>query len=196
MPATAIGLPLPPGAAAVILLLFMSLTVLMARGRWTLAAGLGTFLLTGVSVALQGMYPGLIGRITAECVGALTFGTLFVVVFGAAFGPGRFNSHRVRGAIALYLTVGLFFAFLHRIMAEAVPGAYSNLPDQANVPAFRAAIDYFSFTTLTSLGYGDIVPVHPVAHSLATLEAMLGQLYPATLLARVVSLEMASRELD
>lgn len=47
---------------------------------------------------------------------------------------------------------------------------------------------YFSFTTLTTVGYGDIVPVDPVARSLSNIEAILGQLYPATLLARLVSL--------
>jgi hypothetical protein len=43
----------------------------------------------------------------------------------------------------------------------------------------------FSFVTLTSTGYGDIVPMHPIARSLANLEAIIGQLYPATLLARL-----------
>ena len=52
---------------------------------------------------------------------------------------------------------------------------------------------YFSFVTLTSVGYGDIVPVHPHARSLANVEAIIGQLYPATLLARLVTLEIADR---
>jgi hypothetical protein len=52
---------------------------------------------------------------------------------------------------------------------------------------------YFSFVTLTSVGYGDIVPVHPYARSLANVEAIVGQLYPATLLARLVTLEIADR---
>ena len=51
---------------------------------------------------------------------------------------------------------------------------------------------YFSFVTLTTVGYGDITPVARVAQSLATLEALIGQLYPATLLARLVSLETSS----
>ena len=51
---------------------------------------------------------------------------------------------------------------------------------------------YFSFVTLTTTGYGDIVPVHAGARSLANLEAFIGQLYPAVLLARLVSLELTS----
>jgi len=49
---------------------------------------------------------------------------------------------------------------------------------------------YFSFVTLTSVGYGDVVPVDPYARSLANVEAIIGQLYPATLLARLVTLEL------
>jgi hypothetical protein len=51
---------------------------------------------------------------------------------------------------------------------------------------------YFSFVTLTTIGYGDIVPLHPYARGLANLEAVIGQLYPATLLARLVTLEITS----
>ena len=55
--------------------------------------------------------------------------------------------------------------------------------------AIASKLIYFSFVTLTSVGYGDIVPVHPFARSLANIEAIIGQLYPATLLARLVTLE-------
>lgn len=51
---------------------------------------------------------------------------------------------------------------------------------------------YFSFVTLTSIGYGDILPVHPIARSLSNVETIIGQLYPATLLARLVSLQLAA----
>jgi hypothetical protein len=53
-----------------------------------------------------------------------------------------------------------------------------------------AALTYFSFATLTTTGYGDLVPVHPLARSLANLEAVIGQLFPATLLARIVALHL------
>ena len=53
---------------------------------------------------------------------------------------------------------------------------------------------YFSFVTLTTLGYGDTVPVHPVARSLAIAEALVGQLYPAILIGRLVSLQISARD--
>jgi hypothetical protein len=54
---------------------------------------------------------------------------------------------------------------------------------------------YYSFVTLTTVGYGDITPLHPTARSLAMAEALIGQLYPAILIARLVSLRITpSRE--
>jgi hypothetical protein len=60
-------------------------------------------------------------------------------------------------------------------------------------PALASGLIYFSFVTLTTTGYGDVFPLHPIARSLCNLEAVIGQLYPATLLARLVTLEMAHR---
>lgn len=60
--------------------------------------------------------------------------------------------------------------------------------------ALASNLIYFSFVTLTSTGYGDILPVHPFARSLCNVETIIGQLYPATLLARLVSLEIEGRK--
>src|SRR5271167_4890826 len=61
------------------------------------------------------------------------------------------------------------------------------------VPARRGMLRYFSFATLTTLGDGDIQPVSPIARSLAILEALFGQLYPAVMIARLISLEIVGR---
>ena len=58
-------------------------------------------------------------------------------------------------------------------------------------PSGRTALlTYFSLSTLTTTGYGDVVPVLPLARSLANLEAVIGQLFPATLMARIVALHL------
>ncbi len=72
-----------------------------------------------------------------------------------------------------------------------MPNAFSGLALEDNAKMASNLI-YFSFVTLTSTGYGDIFPVHPVARSLCNVETIIGQLYPATLLARLVSLEISS----
>ena len=105
----------------------------------------------------------------------------------AVFGPGRITYHRIVGAILLYLTIGLVFVALYTMVGAHSPGAFSGLNIAARV-SLPSDLVYFSFTTLTTLGYGDIMPVHPMARSLTNLEAIIGQVYPATLLARLVSL--------
>ena len=190
VPAIAEGLQVPAGAAVVLLLVFMSLTIVMARGRWTLAVGLGTLGLAAASIVVRHVFHDLVADVAGDVIALVTFVVLSAVVLSAVFRPGRFTSHRVRGAVVLYLNLGLMFGFADRMVAELMPGAFSHVPGPGNEAAFRAAYEYFSFATLTSVGYGDIVAVRPVARSLATLEAMLGQMLPTVLIARVVILAM------
>jgi hypothetical protein len=114
------------------------------------------------------------------------------VVSPAVFGPGRVTYHHIMGAILLYLTIAVIFVALFTFVGSAVPKAFSGLAVQDS-PALASNLIYFSFATLTTTGYGDIFPVHPIARSLCNLESIFGQLYPATLLARLVTLEIAGR---
>jgi hypothetical protein len=114
------------------------------------------------------------------------------VVAPAVFGPGRVTYHHIMGAILLYLAIAVIFVALFTFVGSAVPKAFSGLTVQDS-PALASNLIYFSFATLTTTGYGDIFPVHPIARSLCNLESIFGQLYPATLLARLVTLEIAGR---
>lgn len=111
------------------------------------------------------------------------------VVAKTVFGPGDVSYHRIMGAILLYLTIGLTFVALYTFVGLAVPQAFSGMTI-ADTPTFADSMVYFSFGTLTTAGAGDLAPVHPIARSLTNIEAMIGQLYPATLLARLVTLEI------
>jgi hypothetical protein len=95
------------------------------------------------------------------------------------------------GAILLYLTIAITFAALFAFVGSLLPKAFSGLSLQDD-PALASNLIYFSFITLTTTGYGDIFPVHPIARSLCNLESIVGQLYPATLLARLVTLELCT----
>jgi hypothetical protein len=108
----------------------------------------------------------------------------------AVFAPGRVTYHRVVGAVLLYLTIGLTFVALFTMVFVVSPQAFSGLASTGEEARIGSVV-YYSFVTLTSVGYGDILPVHPLARSLSNVEAIIGQLYPATLLARLVSLEIA-----
>lgn len=114
---------------------------------------------------------------------ALHFVLLFMLtaaVSFAVFAPGRVNLHRILGSIAIYLLVALVFSNAYTLIRDFQAHAFT-------VATSWNAL-YFSFATMTTAGYGDVVPVYPVARSLANLQSVFGQLYPATIIARLVTL--------
>jgi len=110
------------------------------------------------------------------------------VVLGQTLRAGPVTFHRIQGAMASYLLLGVIWAHAYALLAELRPGAFSGPVSAADGP--RAFL-YFSFVTLATVGYGDVLPVHPVARSLAMLEAVTGTLYLTTVIARLVSLAVA-----
>jgi hypothetical protein len=132
---------------------------------------------------------GLIG-LTAFGFNAL----VTALVFRSTFGPGRITVHRVLGAVLVYLNVAVLFAIGFDLLDTWIPGAISNLPQQPFVAgrgARTAELSYFSLSTITCMGYGDLAPVHPLARSLANFEGVFGQLFPPIFLARLVGLHLA-----
>ena len=87
--------------------------------------------------------------------------------------------------------IAVIFAYFFLLLVTLVPDAFNK--SIVLTDSFGASrLLYFSFATITTTGYGDIAPVHPLARSLANLEAVIGQLFPATLLARIVTLEISA----
>ena len=74
-----------------------------------------------------------------------------------------------------------------------IPGSISGVAASGHYLVLGRGLVYYSLTTLTSTGYGDLLPTHPLARSLSNLEAVIGQLFPATLLARIVTLQLRAR---
>jgi hypothetical protein len=107
---------------------------------------------------------------------------------------GRINVNRIMGAVGSYLLIGVVFAQMYRLLAYSIDGAFAVGGTPADFDAIYNLLSYFSFITLTSTGYGDITPLHPYARSLATLEALSGNLFLTVLVARLVGLEMGWRE--
>ncbi len=97
------------------------------------------------------------------------------------------SREKIFGALSVYLLLGVIWAMLFIMVDLLVPGSLRHGQEQA---LNSAQIVYYSFVTLTTLGYGDIVPVSPSARALATLEALTGQLYLTVLVARLVGLHI------
>jgi len=83
----------------------------------------------------------------------------------------------------------MIWANLYSIIELLHSGSFQLVESFSSPQDLKLNMIYFSFTTLTTLGYGDITPLSPYARSFANLEALIGQLYPAILLARLVSLQ-------
>jgi hypothetical protein len=186
---------LPRGAMAVAMLLtIMAGLVGLAPQAQRLRSLL---VVTGVAaMGLQGLALGVAGEETdlgATAGAMLNFALLAFAVLRQSLAPGRVTLRRIEGAIAAYLLIGLIFAGAYDLAAALAPGAFLQNGQPMAAQALGGDFTFFSFVTLTSTGYGDLVPIHPVARSLAILEAITGQLYLVIVLARLVSLEIADR---
>lgn len=117
---------------------------------------------------------------------------LIFVIARAVFSPGRVTYHRINGAVLIYLAIGLTFVSLFTFVALRAPLSFAGL-SPADSTQYASDLIYFSFVTLTTTGYGDITPLHPMARALCNIEGIIGQIYPATLVARLVTLELEGR---
>jgi hypothetical protein len=130
-----------------------------------------------------------------NCLAVFFLVLLTALILGQALREGPTTSHRITGAVAAYLLIGLLWSLAYYLVALRIPGAFSVqgpfTPGQGET--LQSQLFYFSFITLTTLGYGDIVAVHPMARMLVILEGVTGQLFPAILIARLVSLQVQSK---
>jgi len=108
---------------------------------------------------------------------------------------GGITSNDIVGAICIYMMLSLIWAILYLFIAEAVPGAFNGLTQASWPDNFETAI-YFSFVTITTLGYGDISPVLPLARFLVYMEAIVGVFYMAILVASLIGVRMSDRDGD
>ena len=95
------------------------------------------------------------------------------------------DANRMVGAICIYLLMGLIWALMYLFIAQAIPGAFNGVEQLVWYDNF-ADVAYYSYVTLTTLGYGDISPVAPIARFLVYMEALVGVFYMAILVASLI----------
>lgn len=159
--------------------------------RATVIGGLAVCLPLRVAAQLVGdQYPVLI-LLSHIAVGTY-FTILSVVVLVRVIAQPRVTSHSVIGAVCGYLLIGYVFSFGYLVIVFFDPAAITlggqplGVERVTNVGEHIAELFYFSFVSLTTVGYGDVVPVCPAARSLAVIEILTGQLYLAAFVARLV----------
>lgn len=183
--ANALGLGRDPIELFLALSLVVALLGEVAERRWhALAVLIALFAIARalhLGLGMETMLPAGEGLWAAAGV------AVAVTALRATLREGMLTLERIYAALCVYLMAGLVFGVLYRALERIEPGSIRVL-----IPA-DAALDlgtaiYFSFVTLTTLGYGDVVAATPVARSLAIIEAAGGQLFVAVLIARLVSL--------
>jgi len=125
--------------------------------------------------------------ITEFCLSICTFLLLIVLVLKKVLEPGPINGYRIIGSIVIYMLLAHLWTVVYIFFYQHIPGSF-----QLSLPAFEsnslvANFLYFSYVTLSTTGFGEIVPLHPFARALVNLESIFGVLYPILLIGRLVS---------
>ncbi|MCE5327088.1 MAG: potassium channel family protein [Planctomycetaceae bacterium] len=164
------------------------LRILLALGvptvivGWMVRLGFAPMWLVDVR---DGLFAGLLLVVVASMVGSL-------------FRARRITEGTLIQAASMYLLLGIAFAAAYAIIARAIPGAFRAGAGVFQIPPVgRASLTemlYFSFATFTTLGYGDITPAVPLTRAVAVIEATVGPLYLAIVIARLVAVFTVQRE--
>ena len=160
--------------------------------RLLMAAVLSVVVATVAFRWAEDRVPGVAVGIWGDALTILTLSILAALVLVQVFREGPITRPRIQGAITVYLLLGLIWMSAYKLLLRTNPGAIHFASGEPS--GDQLGLTYYSFVTLTTVGYGDITPVHPIARTLAVGEALVGQLYPAILIGRLVSMELASRQ--
>jgi hypothetical protein len=172
-----------PTMAVFFLTILISMHTSFVRERW-----LVTVIVLDSSLLALGVAGVITQNQDVRAVANAGYGLLLfttaIVILRRVLGHETVTSRTLSGAVSAFLLVGLTFA----CFAEAIVLWNSSAYSTPNGNTTFGAMLYFSFVTIATLGYGDIVPVTSFARSLATMEAVMGQIYLVTIVARLVSL--------
>jgi hypothetical protein len=156
------------------------------KGNWR---WLGT-VLAGISMLIMLVHlfrPLPIVLVATWLFLAVFLGFVSVALFSYLGLPGAVTRGRIYGLVNLYILLGLFYFAIFNFIETVQPGSFRETVLPASVGISRHSLLYLSLVTLTTLGYGDILPVSPLARTMAALEAVTGVLYIAITVARLVA---------
>ena len=127
--------------------------------------------------------------LVGNCFGILFFAFAVVNILSFVFKQHEVTLDVIYGAIVVYLLIAMMWALIFSLVESLQPGSFTIAQSQiqgSNFPFY-----YYSFVTITTLGYGEITPVTDIARSFAFLEAVVGQIYLVVLVARLVGINIA-----
>jgi hypothetical protein len=123
----------------------------------------------------------------SNILGGLLLAYTATIILIYLFSEDKITGDMIMGAICAYFLAGLVWALVYSTLEFFQPGSFQMPQGTVN----QATFTYYSYVTLTTLGYGEITPISGPARSFAVLEAMMGQIYLAVLIARLVGIHIA-----
>jgi Ion channel len=115
---------------------------------------------------------------------------IIALVVNQIFAEGTITVYKIGGGVAAYILLGHLWASLYLTIYIIHPASFQQGGELIHSNEALKQLSYFSFVTLTTIGYGDIIAVSSLARILAILEGLLGQLFPAIFIAKLVSLQI------
>lgn len=109
---------------------------------------------------------------------------------------GRMTAARICGVLAVYMLLGIMWGVMYTLVEHAIPGSFQLPVASSGIVQQSDELFYFSFMTLTTVGYGDVVPLSTAARGFAIVQALCGQLYLAVIVARLIGLHLSSAVLQ
>ncbi len=155
-----------------------------------LALAVGCFVIRWLSF----INPILQIKIADDIFSILFFSSLTLFVLWHIFKEGDVSLHRIQGAVAVYVIIGLIFSKAYHLTFLIDHNAFFLSQSMIEGESFYTRFVYFSYVTLTTLGLGDITPINLGAKSLVMIEGLIGQLFPAIMITRLVTLEIETRK--
>jgi hypothetical protein len=115
------------------------------------------------------------------------------LIVAALFRMEKVDTNAILGAIVAYVLTAVAFGQAFLLIELLQPGSFTGLPDGGVQRGLEDALLYFSYVSITTMGYGGILPVSALARSVASLEGLFGTLYLAVMIARLVGLQSAAK---
>lgn len=112
------------------------------------------------------------------------------LLLAKVFEKGDVTIHHIIGSVVVYMVIANLWSEMYYFIIQHYPGAISVPASTVADNQSHASLLYFSFTTLTTTGYGEFVPAHPFVRSLVMIEQLIGVMYPVILIGRLVSLKV------
>lgn len=151
---------------------------------------LGIIVLAILTDFLDRFLPDAAIRLVPNIVSIIVFSYIVAVIFLYLIRQEEVTADMIMAAASEYMLIGIMFSYIYSLIEAVYPGSFNLQSSQGDPSVFF----YFSFVTLTTTGYGDILPVSVQARSFAILEQVTGQLFVAVLVARLVGLYTARKQ--